>query len=103
MEIPAHLKIVLKREAALLVAWLFFGLVLLPVVIYLVGGRVFGDYGGHGYGDFFRALSGKVRGAELDALFLVLSPYLAYQAVRLTTAVYRFCARLSGNNRTNPA
>jgi hypothetical protein len=49
-------KEVLRKEAALMLVLLFFGLALLPVAIFLVGQNVFGHYGGYGYGHFFGEL-----------------------------------------------
>jgi hypothetical protein len=77
------------RELCLFLCLLFVGLVLLPVGIYLVGDQVFGAYGGHGFSDFFGTLSGKIRAADRVAWFLTLSPYLAWQTVRLTALFWR--------------
>jgi len=78
-----------RREIALLLGLLFVGLVLIPIGIYLVGQQVFGEYGGHGYGDFFGTLSGKIRDRDAVAWFLVLSPYLTWQLVRLIALGWR--------------
>lgn len=72
------------REAALFLGLLFVGLVIVPVPIYLVGQNVLGEFGGHGYGDFFGTLSSRVRGGDLVAWFFILAPYLAWQVLRLT-------------------
>jgi len=82
-------KQIARRESALFLGLLFIGLVLMPFGIYLVGQEVFGDYSGHGYGDFFGTLSGKIRNRDAVAWFLVLSPYLAWQLVRLTALAWR--------------
>lgn len=79
----------LKKEAALLAVMLLLGIALLPVAIWFVGNLVFGAYGGSGYGDFFNSLSGKLRSGNLVAWFLVLSPYLGIQVVRLALAGWR--------------
>lgn len=84
------LKQLALREIALFLGLLFFGLVLLPIGIYVVGNEVFGDYGGNGFSGFFGAISSKIRNGEPVAWFLVLSPYLAWQIVRLTMLVRRF-------------
>ena len=73
---------------------LFFGLVILPVAIWFVGDAVFGDYGGAGYGDFFGNLSIKIRSGNLVAWFLVLSPWLALQIVRIALAGWRHAGKL---------
>ncbi len=80
------------KEIALLTGFLFFGLVVMPVIIFQVGQTLFGAYGGVGYGDFFATLSGKVRNGDLVAWFLILSPYLGWQCLRLIV----FAWRLSG-------
>jgi len=61
----------------------------MPVVIYLVGQAVFGAYGGNGYGDFFGTLSEKVRHGDRVAWFLILSPYLGWQCVRMSAFAWR--------------
>ncbi len=81
------------RETALFLGLLFFGFVLMPVGIYLVGRMVFGSYGGHGYGEFFGTLSGKIRNGELVAWILVLSPYLAWLIVRIARLAWRSVGR----------
>lgn len=83
------LKQLALREIALFLGLFFFGLVLLPIGIYIVGGEVFGEYGGNGFGGFFGAISSKIRNAEPVAWFLVLSPYIAWQVVRLTMLAWR--------------
>jgi hypothetical protein len=77
------------REVALFLGLLFTGLVLLPVVIYWIGPRVLGDYGGYGFADFFGSLAARLRAGEPAAWFLVLSPYLAIQVLRLTRFGWR--------------
>jgi hypothetical protein len=68
---------------------LFLGFVLMPIAIYVVGRDLFGEYGGAGYGEFFNMLSGKIRSGDRVAWFLVLSPYLAWQTLRLTRFGWR--------------
>jgi hypothetical protein len=72
------------NELALALAFIFGGLVLLPLAIYLTGQSVFGDYGGAGFSDFYRQLSGDVREGRPVVLFLILSPYLILMLMRLT-------------------
>lgn len=67
----------------------------MPMVIYWVGEAIFGPYGGHGYFEFFGAISEKIRAGDGVAWFLVLAPYLIWQCLRLTYAGWRF---LGGNN-----
>lgn len=99
----SSIKQIALRETALFLGLLFFGLVLLPVVIYLVGGEVFGSYGGYGFGGFFGAISSKIRNGEAVAWFLVLSPYLGWQMVRLTALAWRLVGGPRGDGGANPA
>ena len=62
---------------------LFVGIVIMPIAIYIVGGAIFGDYGGEGYDDFFGTIGLKIRSGDNVAWFLVLSPYLAVLVLRL--------------------
>ena len=84
---------ILKRELALLLGLLLLGLVLLPIAVFVVGGQVFGDYGPSGFSGFFNTLGGKLRNGDRVAWFLVLSPYFAWQAVRLTALLWRRLGR----------
>lgn len=84
----------LKKEAAIFLAMLFLGLVVLPFAIWFVGNAVFGDYGGAGYADFFGNLGLKIRSGNMVAWFLVLSPWLALQIVRLALAGWRQAGKL---------
>ena len=102
-ETGSPLKQIALREAALFLALLFFGLVILPLGIYLVGGQVFGDYGGHGFGDFFRGLNSKIRDGEAVAWFLVLSPYLGWQILRLTAYLWRLSGGAGNSGGARPA
>jgi len=81
------------RELALFLSLLLFGLVFLPIGIFFVGDQVFGDYGDAGFSGFFNALSGKIRSGDWVAWFLVLSPYLGWQTIRLTAFVWRSLAQ----------
>ena len=72
------------KEVALFTGLLFTGLVLMPIAIYWFGQNLLGEYGGQGYSDFFATLSAKIRGGDLTSWFFVLSPYLAWQLLRLT-------------------
>jgi len=87
------LRPIATKELGLLAGFVFFGLVLMPVIIYFVGQSVFGAYGGVGYGDFFRTLSAKVRDGDIVAWFLVLSPYLGWQTLRLMAFAWRISGR----------
>jgi len=91
---PSPLGKSLKKEAALFAGLLFLGIVILPIAVWFVGKAVFGVYGGMGYGDFFGTLIGKIRGGDLVAWFLVLSPWLVWQTARLTALGWRAAAKL---------
>jgi len=77
------------KEAALLFGLLFLGFVIMPIAIYWIGPRVLGEFGGHGYSDFFGGLSARIRGGDLVAWFFVLSPYLVWQILRITLFAFR--------------
>lgn len=83
----------ITREAALLLGFLFLGLVLLPIAIYIVGQAIFGDYGGGSYGHFYSELSSRIRAGDSTAWFLVLSPYFGWQILRLVAVGWRFAGR----------
>jgi hypothetical protein len=77
------------KEAALLFGLLFLGFVIMPIAIYWIGPQVLGEFGGHGYSDFFGSLSARIRGGDLVAWFFVLSPYLVWQILRITLFAFR--------------
>lgn len=87
-----------RRELALFLILLLLGLVLLPLGVFFVGDLVFGDYGPAGFSGFFNTLSGKIRDGDWVAWFLVLSPYLAWQTVRLTAFFWRQLGRKPATN-----
>lgn len=86
---PSPLSDSLKKEAALFTGLLFVGLVILPICIWFVGKSVFGQYGGAGFSDFFGTLSSKIRSGDIVAWFLVLSPWLVWQCLRLIAFGWR--------------
>lgn len=79
----------LRTELLLFLGLLATGLLLLPAAIYIVGKAVFSDYGGGDYFDFYANLFKALFGGELSVLFLLLSPYLVWQSLRLTVALFR--------------
>ena len=87
---------IVTREAALLTGLLFVGLVLAPVALYWIGQKLLGQFGGQGYGDFFGTLSANFRSGDPATWFLVLSPYLAWQMLRLTAWGWRLAGRSGG-------
>ena len=88
------LRRILTKELALVATLLFFGLAVLPIAVWFVGKAVFGAYGGAGYMEFFGTLSGKIRSGDLVAWFLVLSPYLVWQIVRLMAFGWRTAGKV---------
>ena len=93
-EKPSTLSTLLKKEVALFAGLLFVGLVLLPACIWFVGNAVFGTYDGAGYWDFFGRLSGKIRSGNPVTWFLVLSPWLVWQCVRLIVFGWRAAGKM---------
>ena len=89
------LKQFVVKESALLLGLLFLGFIIMPIAIYWVGQDVLGEFGGHGYADFFGSLSAKIRSGDLVAWFFVLSPYLAWQTLRLTLFAWRATGKAS--------
>jgi len=81
------------NELALALSLMFVGLVLLPLAVYLTGQSVFGEYGGAGFSDFYRRVSGEVREGRPVVWFLVLSPYLILMLLRFTFWAFRRARR----------
>ena len=90
------LKRIAIRESSLFAGCLLAGMLLLPIGVFTVGKAVFGAYGGDGYMDFFTRLTMKVFAFDGDAWFLILSPYLALQTLRLTLLGWRKAANSQG-------
>ena len=84
----------IKKEIFLFLALLFFGFVIMPIGIWFVGTAVFGEYGGAGYADFFGTLSAKIRAGDAVAWFLVLSPWIVWQILRLAAFGWRTAGKL---------
>lgn len=78
------LKKTAAKESAIFLCLLFFGLLMLPLAVYMVGKSVFGEYGGSGFSAFYGTLHSAIRDGELAVLFLVISPYVILQLTRLT-------------------
>ena len=79
----------IRRELILLLILLPAGLLLLPAAVYIVGGAIFGAFGGSGFSSFFGMLMGKLRNGEPAVWFLILSPYIVWQLLRLTFGAVR--------------
>ena len=78
-----------KKEIAQLLCFLLIGVFFLPLAIYLVGGLVFGDYAGDGFGAFYGNLHSELRAGQPVVVFLLLSPYLVWMLLRLTIHMFR--------------
>ena len=87
---------VIRNELALLIGFLFIGIVVLPIAVYFVGQAIFGEYGGQSYGQFFGDIGSRIRSGEGAAWFLVLSPYLGWQTLRLIAYGWRAAGRQPG-------
>ena len=85
----------LIRESAGGLALLLFGLLLLPVAVYFIGGRVFGSYEGDGFGGFFGGVMGRLAAGNGWAWFLVLSPLLLVVTIRVLAWGWRALADTS--------
>lgn len=92
---PPGIRQLVTKELALLTGFLFIGLAIMPLLIYYVGQVVFGEYSGVGYADFYGTLSGKIRNGNGVAWFLMLSPYLGWQFLRITILAWRLAGRQS--------
>jgi len=79
----------LRRETILLTSCFLFGLILLPVAVYLVGSTLFGAFGDGGLRDFLTTLYTALGKLDPVVWFLVLSPYLFVQCVRGTFRLFR--------------
>lgn len=94
------LKKTATKESALFLGLLFFGLLILPLAVYLVGKSVFGEYGGTGFTAFYGTLHSAIRNGEPAVLFLMFSPYVIWQLSRLTIWGFRQSWRRRQQART---
>ena len=78
-----------KKESILFLWMLLGGLFLLPIAVYVVGRLLFGEYGGTGFSAFYGMLHSELRSGAPSVWFLVLSPYLIWQLLRLTLRAFR--------------
>ena len=86
---PSPIRSRLLKELALFLGLFLFGILLLPIAIYVVGQSVFGDYGGHGFLDFYSRLHYELRSGGGVSWYLVLSPYLVWSLLRATIWGFR--------------
>ena len=89
MESDKDWKIIAGRESVLFLWMLLGGLFLLPVAIYLIGLALFGEYGGAGFSAFYANLHRELMAGVPSVWFLILSPYLIWQLLRLTIRAFR--------------
>ena len=85
---------IIRKETAIFLALLVVGLLVLPICIWFTGKLVFGAYGGTGYSEFFGTLNARIRSFDPIAWFLVLSPWLVCQVVRLMLLGWRAAGKL---------
>lgn len=91
-----ELKTRLVKEVALLAILGFIGMAVLPLCIWFVGQAVFGEYGSGGVISFFGALQRELFAGEPAVWFLLLSPYILWQVLRLTLWGFRRLGRPHG-------
>lgn len=89
-----ELKAKFLKELATVAILFLVGLVVLPIAIYLVGNALFGGYDDGGFATFYGALHADLRDGAFPVWFLVLSPYLVWQLLRLTVWGYRQSSRV---------
>ena len=89
----SDLKNVMRRESVIFLWLVLGGLFVLPALIYLVGNALFGEYGGSGFGAFYADFHTGLRRGHTANWFLVLSPYLVCQLLRLTFRAFRMAGR----------
>lgn len=89
----------LTKEAILFFVLLLAGILLVPFSTYWIGSEVLGEYGGEGFSEFIGVLGGRLLGGDLAAWFLILSPYLGLQCLRLAWHALRGGSRPAGAAR----
>ena len=84
---------IITRETILFIALLLFGVVGLPILIYVVGQAVFGSYEGNGMAVFFDEHIQRLAHGDPATWFLALSPFLCISILRLMFSGWRRVAR----------
>ena len=79
---------IIRREAILLTIMTLVGVLILPICVFLVGKFVFGEFAGAGFGEFYRDIHSDLRSGELHIVFLLFSPYIIWQLIRLSFRVF---------------
>ena len=77
------------KDTAVIGALILVGLLVLPILMYLVGQSIFGEYGGGGFADFYVRLHQDLRDGEPATAFLLLSPCLVWLLLRLSLWLFR--------------
>ena len=77
-----------RYELVLLAACLGLGAFILPFAVYFVGVLIFGEFGSGGLMDFYASVQFNIWTLNPVVWFLVLSPYLVVQTIRLTYRCY---------------
>ena len=93
MESEKDWKAIAGRESVLFLWMLLGGLFLLPVAIYVIGLALFGEYGGSGFSAFYANLHSELLAGAPSVWFLILSPYLIWQLLRLTIRAFRMAGQ----------
>ena len=70
---------------------LLVGALLIPLALYVTSPLLLGTYGGSGYAEFFDIFIRDVRAGQMGALILVISPYAALLALRLSIIGWLQC------------
>ena len=83
------LKKTARKEFGIFVILFLVGLLFLPVLIYFIGKAIFGAYDGSGFATFYGNLQSEFRAGQPVVWFLMLSPYLAWQLLRVTRWAFR--------------
>ena len=79
-----------RREVAIAAGCLAFGLIVLPLAVYVVGQRVLGEYAADsGALGLAESIWRDFLSLRLPAWLLVLSPYLTLQLLRAARRVWR--------------
>ena len=82
------------RELSVLAGSLLTGLLLIPLALYYASPIVLGHYGGSGYAEFFGILLQDLRAGQPGAWIMVISPYAALQALRLSIIGWLQCSAI---------
>ena len=78
-----------KREAAIALGLLAFGILVPPFAIYLVGRQLIGEYSAAGVMGLAERLWGDLLAFELGAWVLALCPYVLVQLARFVYRLWR--------------